>query len=286
MQKRRRSPHIYTPESLVDLLSLYHSVHDSLLYAGGTYIMRNQTEKVPILPQSVISLQSVEELSRISRTERYMEIGATVPLNRILSIGRHVLPPLLFSALAGISSYPVRNLATIGGNICVRERRMTSFPALCILDAQLELKKHTHSRWVPMGRFADSAGSLDLEAGEIATRIRIPFDDWDFSAYKRSGIKSLDEGDTIDFCVLAKLQKDSIQDFRFAFNTLGNRIIRNREIENLIIGRKYPFSERDEESLLEGFERQVLEKETTLSLFQKARAKVLFSWALRNMPEL
>ncbi len=285
MPKKYSQAHIYSPESIVDLLALYHSVPDSLLYAGGTYILKDQTEKELRLPESVISLQNVPELSRISRTERYMEIGATVPLNRILSIGKNVLPPLLFSALSRIGNYPVRNLATLGGNICIRERRMTAFPVLCLLDAQIELKKTMHSHWMPVSRFADSEGNLDLETSELLTRIRVPFEEWNFSALKRSGFRSADERDTLDFCVIAHIQKGDIQDFRFAINTMSTKIIRNREIENLVIGRKSPLGEKEFESLLETFEKQVLVKETGLNSFQRARAKAIFGWALKNMPE-
>lgn len=285
MPKKYSQAHIYSPESIVDLLALYHSVPDSLLYAGGTYILKDQTEKELRLPESVISLQNVAELSRISRTERYMEIGATVPLNRILSIGKNVLPPLLFSALSGIGNYPVRNLATLGGNICIRERRMTTFPVLCLLDAQIELKKTMHNRWMPVSRFADSEGNLNLETSELLTRIRVPFEEWNFSALKRSGVRSADERDALDFCVIAHVQKGDIQDFRFAINTMSTKIIRNREIENLVIGRKSPLGEKEFESLLETFEKQVLVKETGLNSFQRARAKAIFGWALKNMPE-
>jgi len=57
--KKYSQAHIYSPESIVDLLALYHSVPDSLLYAGGTYILKDQTEKELRLPESVISLQNV-----------------------------------------------------------------------------------------------------------------------------------------------------------------------------------------------------------------------------------
>ena len=47
---------------------------------------------------------------------------------------------------------------------------------------------------------------------------------------KRSWQGKFKGENTVDLC--CKTQKGDIEDFRFAFNVMGRKIIRNREIEN------------------------------------------------------
>ena len=83
---------VYTPTSLSELLSLYGKLPAALLYNGGTHILREQPRKHLVLPANVINLSRVQELRRINRTERHMDIGAAVPIGTILSVGANVLP--------------------------------------------------------------------------------------------------------------------------------------------------------------------------------------------------
>ena len=113
---------VFRPKSLGGLLRLYARNPDALLFAGGTSLiprLRSQGGLCLQLPPKVIYLGNVAELSRISRTQRYLDIGATLSLARIMSVGRNVLPQVLQTALGSVAYPSVRNLATLGGNLCL-----------------------------------------------------------------------------------------------------------------------------------------------------------------------
>ena len=69
-----------------------------------------------------------------------MEIGAAVPISRLLRTGRHVMPKALFTAPINIGGPALRNQATLGGNLCSPEHRLSTYPVLLLLDVRLELR--------------------------------------------------------------------------------------------------------------------------------------------------
>ena len=69
---------VFRPKSLGGTLRLYTRNPDSLLYAGGTEVVRRVqrgTRRVFAFPQKVIYLGNVQELNRISRSQRFLDSG-------------------------------------------------------------------------------------------------------------------------------------------------------------------------------------------------------------------
>ena len=252
MAKINRPPVIYSPSSLQDLLRIYNLNKDAVIFAGGTWSLLNQDTDHFYIKGSVINIMSIEELKKISRTDRYLELGATVTISRILELGKSIVPEAMYKALKRLGPPQIRNMATIGGNICVSNKKMDIFPLLHLHDAQLELKKQKDlrtprrllkgdSRWIPASRFINNEGNFQLSHGEILTRIRIPNENWKYqSYYKTGGLSS-----PLVFAGLAETDKYIITDFRFCFSTGKERIIRNREIEADLIGRRLPLSRKE-----------------------------------------
>ena len=256
---------------------------EALIYSGGTNILQNCKTRNIKLPQNVITLSRVDELRYISRTERYLEIGASTPLNKILKTGKHLLPESLFQAIENIGPPARRNLATLGGNICVPDRRMNSFPVLLLLDVRLELRKYNSTRWIPIHRFIPQRGEMDLAKGEILTRIRIPFKSWDKEIFRKTGKGPIFEKDSMIFCGFAKTRKELLSDFHFAFSFPDKTILRNREIEALLSGRKLPLTKSDKESVYELFSQNLKKHSSDINSFQKYRAGNLLKWFITHL---
>lgn len=233
---------VFSPTTLGDLFSSWARYPDSVLYAGGTDLIRDQGERNFRLPRNIISISGLEELHHISRTERYLEIGAAVTLSGILSLGK-IVPDILRAALSEIANPQVRNLATIGGNVCCRTRRLDSFAALTVLDARLELRTSTGTRWVSAGRFAPEAGSPLLEPMEMLTRIRVPLESWNYSLYQRIGGVGIPSEDTAAFAFIARTERDILSEVRLAM--AGTELVRDRSIENAVVGKSLPLSRKE-----------------------------------------
>ena len=274
---------IFSPQSTVSLLSTLKRTPQTVPFAGGTYILGKNKKKYPSLPASIIYLKGIDELCRIHRTERYIEVGACASIGKILNIGSKVLPPILYRALKSIGTPALRNLATLGGNLCAPEQRLTAFPVLLLLDARIELRKAGASRWIGINRFVGPDGSLAIESGEILSRIRIPLKDWNVQVFKRlsSGVSHTEH--SLSFCGLAENSKSVLIDFRFAFATMGKTIFRSREIEAELASRKLPLSPKDRTSVVEAFGDIIETMTLTLSRYQRRMAFNLFRWFLSQL---
>jgi CO/xanthine dehydrogenase FAD-binding subunit len=224
---------VFRPRNLGGTLRLYTRNPGALLYAGGTEIARQaqQGSGRPLsLPQKVIYLGNVQELSRISRGQRYLDIGSVLDLSRILSIGRNVVPPVLFETLSAIATPAIRNLATLGGNISLRACRGDCLPALSVIETQLELRTAGSTRWVEVGEFFDRGNLPDLRPGEILTRIRVPLEEWDFAVTRKvhggRGIAT-----SLSFAGVARFPKGSIEAMHFCIGGLKTAVFRMAVLE-------------------------------------------------------
>ena len=279
------APQIFFPDTVSDLIHLRRAMADALIYAGGTYILKNNGAATAALPPRIISLQEIEELDRVSRTERHLEVGSMVSIKRLLMIGRHVVPRALYDALEQIAPPGVKNLATLGGNLCIAERNMTASPVLQLMDAALELRRHGSTRWIHASRFRLPDGSLDLVDGDVLTRIRIPLDAWNIQEFRRFGTEYSPDTNPLSFCGLARINKSIIEDVRLSFSSFAPGNVRNRDVEADLIGRKLPVSERDIESLVGRYE-EALENSTAISdPFQRKRALRLTWWFLNRLSQ-
>ncbi|HUX22146.1 MAG TPA: FAD binding domain-containing protein [Spirochaetia bacterium] len=282
-RKRISRSNIYTPTSLAELLSLYSKLPSALIYSGGTQILREQPTKYLTLPANVINIHRVQELGKISRTERHLDIGATVPIGAILEVGANVIPRVLGEALATIGTPAIRNSATLGGNLCIPDRRMSTFSVYLLLDMHVELRKTGSTRWIPLNRFAAPDRKIDLQRGEVLTRVRIPFATWDTQLFKRIDGEPGEPDNFLSFCGLARVQRDVITDIRIACATSGTTVIRSREIETELVGRKVPVAGRELASIHEIMKNLLDSLEDPLSAFQRQRIQSVFAWFLNQL---
>lgn len=284
MIKNIRSPLVYYPKTINEMLSLYRSMPESMLYAGGTGILSSRTTKYPILPPNIIFLRRIEELSAIRRSEGYLEIGACARLNRILGIGEHVLKPALYAAIKNIATKEVRNLATIGGNICSPYRTKTLLPLLTLLDTKLELRKQGSSRWINIRKFIDPEEGL--QDVEVLTRLRIPFNNFNHQLFIVTGDMKSGYREALTFACLASVQKENLTSIRFAAGTGDSRFFRARDFEEALAGRKLPLYGITEDPVFSRLITALKNQEEEISSFHRRQIEGLFLTFMHNLNDM
>lgn len=285
MTDRRSSALIYRPQNLQQLLQNYKKYNKATLFAGGTFLTLGQTQGDLSFANELMYLGDIPELNKISRTERFLDIGACASLNQILEIGRHLLPKSLYLCLKQIGTLTLRNRATLGGNICVKQQRMDSYPVLQLMDVRLELRKIGASRWVQLNRFFDDDNRCILEPGEIVSRIRIPLEQWDIQVYRKIGSRTLNPRNSLIFCGLAKLQKGMVQDFRVGFGGMKTVIIRMKTLEAEVIGKKLPLQFKNIENVEASLQKRIEQAGPQITVFQKNRIFKLIRWFIDLISE-
>ena len=238
---------IFMPESFQDLFSAWNRFPEAVICAGGHEFIRKQGIRVLELPQYIISLDKIEELKRISRTERYLEMGAMVKLNQIIQLGK-IVPEALILCLENIAGPQVRNVATIGGNICCSNRRLDLSAPMNALDAQFELRTAQSSRWISASRFLSQPGPPALNHLEILTRLRVPLEPWTYTwYYKFRRLGSDEPGSCVLFMI--KTQKNTLTNIRVVYS--GKTILRERTSETILEGKRLPLNKNDAEIFME-----------------------------------
>jgi len=231
---------VITPNSFQELFSAWNRFPDAVLYAGGTNLLSKQDKNTLYLPPVFLSLDKIEEMQKITRTEQYLEIGSMVKLNRLIKLGK-IVPEILCLCLEKIAGVQLRNLATIGGNICASSSNRHDLPApLTALDAQYEFRGASNAtRWVSAVRFHTEENTM-LEKQELLTRIRLPLHQWDYTIYKKFRCEDYINSNSLVF--LARTQKNILSDIRLIYK--GNAIYRNKNGEDILKGKYLPLNRK------------------------------------------
>jgi CO/xanthine dehydrogenase FAD-binding subunit len=164
------------PTSIDEAISLIESHGEKAKYiAGGTDVITKIKEK-KITPHYLISLRHLPDLAYIQRDpEGILRLGS-MTTHRMLEksplIQKHY--PGLSDAVEHIGSVQVRNVATIGGNICNAVPSADGVIPLLTLGAHLTLVGPKGKRSLPLKSFFLGPGQTLMEHGEILTEFFIP----------------------------------------------------------------------------------------------------------------
>jgi carbon-monoxide dehydrogenase medium subunit len=162
------------PKTLEEALSLLNQHgKKAKLIAGGTDVIVMIKQKT-LSPDVLISLQGIPGLDQI-QMDGTLRIGAMVT-HRALEKSELIRKE--FSALADavdcLGSIQIRNVATIGGNICTAAPSADTATPLLVLKAQVKMKSLSEERMVPIEEFFTAPGETVLKKGEVVTELIVP----------------------------------------------------------------------------------------------------------------
>ncbi len=281
MAENNTGANIFAPKTVNELLAVKQQYPDALLWAGGTALMRQQ-RSASVFSRNIIQLSGIDELKKIRRTERYLEIGSCVPIKRILNVGQHILPFALSEALKSIAPPHIRNRATLGGNLCCRQRRLNTFSVLLLMDTVLEIRKSGKTRWIGLNRLFTKKDKDSIQNNEVVTRIRIPLNIWNIQYFTAAGDPFLDPLNAISFSLLIETHKGLISQIRFAVGNIGKQILRSIDFESYLSERKVRLRLKEIDTAVEYFHTTIKDAEG-LTPFQKERTTRFILWFLHEL---
>jgi xanthine dehydrogenase small subunit len=176
-----RYPGFSRPASLAECLSLI--AHDpragspsenahTRVVAGATDLAVDSNLKGKKFG-NLISVEAIPELRGFEETEEFIEIGAALSLDEIETRWRDA-PPFLAEWMNLFASPPIRNRATLGGNLATASPIGDAAPLLLALDAQVTMAGAAGVRTIPLHSFFIGYRRTALEPGELLIAIRIP----------------------------------------------------------------------------------------------------------------
>lgn len=228
--------------SVQDALKLLANNGDAVVINGGTDVLIRMKER-KLKDAVLISIQGLEELYGVTISDNgSILIGSGTNFTDITesSIIREYIPTLGY-ACSQVGSPQIRNIATIGGNICNGAVSADSVPTLLALDAILEISSLEGTRQVPIRQFHTGPGKTVLDRQrELLTRIIIPrecYENHDTS-YIKFGQRNAMEISTLGCAVNLSLSDDKkvINDYRIAFGVASSTPIRCPMLEEKVKG--------------------------------------------------
>ena len=147
---------------------------DALPLAGGQSLLVMLRNKL-IDPKILLDLESIGELRGLQRQGAGVSIGAMMTFFDLLSSADvQSAMPMLAQAAAKVGSTAIRNLGTIGGNLCHNEPGADLPPALLALNASVELRSRKGARKVPLTDFFRGYFETTVAPDEILCRVEVP----------------------------------------------------------------------------------------------------------------
>jgi len=212
-----RLPHFeyVKPETIEQAVSvLARSDKKAKLLAGGTDLLVNMKYGV-VHPDAIVSIKHIPELCAVSSANGHTSIGACANLTDLVN-NQNIMAkfPAFDTAVRAIASQHLRNMATLGGNVCLETRcwyfnqsklwrdarelchrtggtvchaikganrchainNSDTAPVLAALDAQIAVAGKGPQRLIPAKDFYQDDGIKHtvLDPGEMVTAIELP----------------------------------------------------------------------------------------------------------------
>jgi xanthine dehydrogenase FAD-binding subunit len=227
---------LYEPKTIDEAVKLKAEHPEALILAGGSDLLIKIREG-KLAGCDLINIYGLDELRGISLEEdgtiliRPLTSFTDVALNEIL----RERVPALCEAMSQIGGPQVRNIGTIGGNICNGVTSADSATTLKAYDAVLEITSAKKVRTLPYLEFNLGPGKVDLQENEILTAIRIPRESWQntHGFYTKYAMRKAMDIATLGCSVNVRLTEDGtrVDRLRIAFGVAAPIPVRSPKAE-------------------------------------------------------
>jgi xanthine dehydrogenase small subunit len=156
------------PTNLDQALAWRQAYPDAQVLAGATDV-GIWINKLHQEPQRILDVSRVRELRQLEETPTSLLIGASVPLSDAFE-ALVTIAPSLADFLDRFAGLPIRESATLGGNIANGSPIGDSMPLLIALNAEIHLQGPDGARSSPIERFYRGYRKPDLRPGVLVPK--------------------------------------------------------------------------------------------------------------------
>jgi carbon-monoxide dehydrogenase medium subunit len=205
--------------------------------AGGTALLV-ALERAQTSVDAVINLKGIPGMRDISFDARQgLRVGALVTLTdlgRNAAVRAHY--PLLIQAIDFFATPQVRNLATLGGSLCVAAPAGDLVVTCLALDAMVHIHGPLGERTLPVDPFLRTWGGTVLEPGELLTQIEIPLPHGG-AHYRRFMVRAAVDVPLVNLAIALEQEKGVVSHARIVLGANGPRATRMPRAEQSLLQR-------------------------------------------------
>jgi len=229
----------FEPRTIEEALSLLGTHQGKAkLIAGGTDLLVSM--KIGSLyPECLINILRIPAL-RFLIEDGGLRIGALTPfreLERSLLIkGRYTA---LYEAARSVTSVQIKNMGTIGGNLCNASPAADSAPPLIVFGGKVRLLELDHERIFPLEEFFVDNGVTVLSPKELLVEVQIPkFSGPTGSAFIKMGRVAADLA-KISIAAMVVKEGDLFRECRIAMGGVARIPLRLKRAEEALRGSRF-----------------------------------------------
>ncbi len=226
---------LHTPTTITQAAKLQATLEDARILAGGTFLLNSLKllkRKSSKTPAHVISLRKIEELKKIRVENNTLIIGAMTIVNDLYD------SPLLTDNTAilrtvckNISTNPIRNMATVGGNLTCRYTWTEFGSVMVALEADMHfIDQDGKEEIVSAENFFTNAAKSD----KIFSHVSIKIDKSASVSYQRVKKSANVDIPLLAVCVKTNLVEKKFTNTRVTVNSGSAFAQRDQKLENFL----------------------------------------------------
>jgi xanthine dehydrogenase small subunit len=187
----------------------------------------------------LVSLDAIDELREYSETDASIRFGAALPLTDVARRWRDA-PDAFGEWLTVFASPPIRNRATLGGNLATASPIGDSAPLLIALDARVHIAGPRESRSMELSTFFTGYRRTALRAGELLTTIEIPKPYPSVLRFYKISKRRFDDISTVAAAISMELDHAGrVRRARFVYGGVAATPLRITEAEDIVSGQPW-----------------------------------------------
>lgn len=230
-------------ETLEEAVNLLLDNENAQIIAGGTDVLiKSRERKTGYIGRDLIGITRIKELKEIKiDNEENIIIGSAITFTDV-ELDSIILENMksFSDAVGSVGGPQIRNVGTVGGNICNGATSADSASTLYAFNAVLIITGKDGDRETDIKDFYLGPGKVALKQGEILKSIKIKKEDYE--GFKGQYIKfsprqAMDIA-TLGCSVLLKENDGIIEDLRIAYGVAGPTPLRAEKAEEFAKGKK------------------------------------------------
>ena len=233
--KRLKEFKYFPPTTVAEAVSVLKDYNGrAKVLAGGTDLLSLMKLRA-VTPECIVSLKRIAGLDYVREEGKELKIGAMTTIATILAsepIKRKFLS--LHEAAAVFATPQIRNMATIGGNICRSSPSSDTIPPLMSFGTELKLAGAQGERKVLLEDFFSGAGENVLDR-EVLVEITVPLPDGQYGAAFTKLTRTTTDLAKINCAVLVAVSGSRCIDIKVVLGAVADRPLRVREVELCIV---------------------------------------------------
>ncbi|MBA7712186.1 6-hydroxypseudooxynicotine dehydrogenase complex subunit alpha [subsurface metagenome] len=256
------------------------------MIAGGTDLLVPMRQKV-IRPDYVVDIINIPGLDYINYDdEKGLRIGALTTIRSLeKSAELNQRYPVISQAASQLGSVAIRNMGTLGGNLCNAAPSAETAPALIGLSAEARIVGPDGERVVPLEDFFTGPGTTVLKTAELLVEIQVPVLPLRTKGvYLKHAIRGSIDLAIVGVAAIVTLEPGSnvCKDIKLVLGAVGPTPMRARQAEEIMKGKKIDDALIDKCAQVASDESRPITDVRASSWYRKEMVKVFTRQAIKE----